>query len=235
MAKIYNASLVQGYIRKRILEDGLKPGDSLPPEGEIAATLEISRGSVREAVRALEGIGLIEVRHGTGLILRNFNMDAFIDIFTYGILLDPTAIINLYEIRRMLESSVMPEVVEKATQEVVDKCEAILLEWEGLVREGKAVYEHDRLFHETLYSPLGNKMLTELCNIFWYAFRNAEIKGFSEKARRGDEYDAMLILAGHRRILDAVKRKDVAAATTLMSEHFKGIEKRLELSRKNIS
>lgn len=159
-------------------------------------------------------------------------MDAFIDIFTYGIILDPKAIINLYEIRKTLESAIMPDVVRVATPEVVDRCERILGEWEALVRAGKTVYEHDRLFHETMYAPVGNTILSELCNIFWYAFKNAEIQGFSESGKLGDEYDALKILADHRRILDAVRRKDGGEAASLMMDHFKGIQKRLDITLK---
>ncbi len=71
-----NTTLVREYIRNLIVERGLKAGDMLPCEGEIAEALEISKSSVREATHALESIGLIEIRHGIGLVIRDFNLDA---------------------------------------------------------------------------------------------------------------------------------------------------------------
>ncbi len=230
MAKKYQTTLVREFMHTLIGEGNLKPGDALPSEGKIATELEISRGSVREAVRALEGIGIVEVRHGNGLFLREFNLDAFLEIFTYGLLLDSRAIVELYEIRRMLETATMPKVVEKVNDDIVRRCEDILIEWEQLIRDNKAVHDKDRLFHETLYAPVGNKMLLELCNIFWFAFRNAEIEGYFEKASLGKDYDELQILEDHRRILDAVRRRDSSVATRLMGDHFKGIEKRLDIT-----
>ena len=71
-----NVAIVKEYIRNCIKKDCLRPGDLLPSECQIAKDLNISRNSVKEATRALECIGLIEIKHGKGLILREFNLDA---------------------------------------------------------------------------------------------------------------------------------------------------------------
>ena len=83
-----NTTLVREYIRGLIVRQGVKAGDMLPCEGDIAAALEISKSCVREATHALESIGLIEIRHGIGLVLRDFNLDAIGDIFDYSFVLD---------------------------------------------------------------------------------------------------------------------------------------------------
>ena len=70
MAKRQSVSeFVQDYIRDYIINNKLGPGDQLPPEGEIAATLEVSRVSVRESVKILQALGIVEVRHVIFLVI----------------------------------------------------------------------------------------------------------------------------------------------------------------------
>ncbi len=81
MAKRQTVSeVVQHYIRDYIVEHKLHPGDQLPPEGDIAETLEVSRVSVRESVKILQALGIVEVRHGNGLFVRGLNFDALLEI-----------------------------------------------------------------------------------------------------------------------------------------------------------
>ena len=141
MEKTCNTSIVKNYIRDYIAKNKLQPGAVLPSEGQIAEELDIGRNSVREATRALESIGLIEIRKGKGLILRSFNLDAVLDIFSYGFILDNSMLFDLYEIRRMIECSLMPHVIENINDVVISQCEMILAEWAFLVQKGEAVYE----------------------------------------------------------------------------------------------
>ncbi len=225
MGKTCNTTLVQDYIRDRIARENLKPGDMLPPEGEIANELGISRNSVREATRALESIGVLEIRHGVGLVLRSFNMDAIVDILTYGFLLDNATILDLYDIRKLLECSMMSRVIEKVDNVAVSKCELILAEWEYLVQDEKPVHDIDRKFHDTLYEPVGNNLLISLCNIFWVSFKSAETKGYIKHFTPSCKEEALKILEDHRQILEAIKTKDLTLATQRMGDHFKQIEK----------
>lgn len=221
-----NTTLVREYIRGLIVKQGLKPGDMLPCEGEIAAALEISKSCVREATHALESIGLIEIRHGIGLVLRNFNLDAVGDIFDYGFVLDPSIVIDLYDLRRQLETSLMPRIVEKIEERQLSLCEEILDEWTRLADAEEPTYEVDGLFHETLYSVVDNRMLTSLCHIFWNAFRDLEVNEVLRRETPRNQEVAHQTIANHRRILDAVRARDDALAARLMFEHFGKIERK---------
>jgi len=230
MPKVYQSSIVQKYIQEQIVKDNLKPGDELPSEGKIAAELGISRGSVREALRTLKGMGLIDIQHGTGIFLRGFNLDAFLEIFEYSVLLDPSAIIDLYEIRKTLEVAIVPKIIEKIDDSIIARCENILNDWKESISTNNPIYELDRLFHDTLYKPVGNKIFSELSKIFWYAFRNAEIDSNNKLSSLGKQYDQIEILNDHIKLLDAIKKKDVKEATLQMSAHFKGIKERLAVT-----
>lgn len=218
--KISNTTLVQKYIRNLIMNQELKPGDMLPCEGDISAALEISKSCVREATRALECIGLIEIRHGIGLVLRDFNMDAIGDIFDYGFMLDPSIVIDLYDLRRQLETSLMPRVVEKINEAQISICENILVEWSRLAEANEPTYEIDGLFHETLYSVVDNRMLTSLCHIFWNSYRDLEIRQLLKRENPRNIESARKTINDHQNILYAIRKRDEALASKLMFEHF---------------
>ena len=219
-----NTTVVREYIRTLIVSQGLKPGDMLPCEGEIAATLDISKSCVREATHALESIGLIEIRHGIGLVLRDFNLDAVGDIFDYSFVLNPSLVLDLYDLRRQLESSLMPRIVEEVQEPHLQRCEEILSEWENLCVSGSPTYEADCLFHETLYSVVGNRMLTTLCHIFWTTFRALEENELLRRNQPVTQETTRKTIDDHRRILAAVRSRDAALTSRLMYEHFAKIE-----------
>lgn len=216
-----NTTLVREYIRELIVSKGLKPGDMLPCEGEIAASLEISKSCVREGIRALESIGLIEVKHGIGLILRDFNLDAIGDIFDYGFVLDPNIVLDLYDLRRQLESSLMPRVIRGMDDKRLSQCEKILEEWREQVEKGKPVHSLDCRFHETLYAAVGNRMMTSLCRIFWNTFYDLERRQLLLSETPPDNLEsARKTLEAHRGILAAVRQGDSVLASQRMYDHF---------------
>lgn len=221
-----NTTLVREYIRGLIVSQGLKSGDMLPCEGDIAAALEISKSCVREATHALESIGLIEIRHGIGLVLRDFNLDAIGDIFDYGFVLDPSIVLDLYDLRRQLESSLMPRIVDCIEEAQLRRCEDILAEWTRLANAEEATYEVDGLFHETLYSVVDNRMLTSLCHIFWNTFRDLETSALLMRETPLSVESTLKIIENHRRILNAIRARDAHLASKLMFEHFGKIERR---------
>ncbi len=222
--KVSNSELVRDYIRDCILKDDLQPGDRLPSEGNIAEELGIARNSVREATRALESMGILEIKHGVGLVVRSFNLDAIVDIFSYGFVLDKSLIYDLYDIRIQLESSLLPKVIENISDITIRECELILAEWEYYVHKGNPVHDIDRKFHDTLYKPIGNDLLIGLCNIFWTAFKQAEQKGLIVRYSQFDFNESLSVLADHRAVLEAIKDKDVSLAMDLMRKHFRTLE-----------
>lgn len=202
------SKLVQEHIKDYIVNHNLRPGDALPPEGQIAKDLGISRGSVREAARALESLGILEVRHGNGLFVREINFDGVLKVLSYSLMFEPSTLLYLLQIRRSLESNIIPEVVQRIQAEGLENCRQILSEWEAKLAADMTFSEQDRLFHQTLYRVIGNKLLANLVDVFWVAYRNAEAKTIPA-ARSGQS-----ILEHHREILEAVEDRDVESSVT---------------------
>ena len=76
---------VRDYVKQYILDHKLQGGDALPPETQLAHDLGVGRSSVREAVKALQSLGIVEVRHGDGLYVREYNMDPILETLSFGL------------------------------------------------------------------------------------------------------------------------------------------------------
>ena len=230
MAKRQSVSqLVQNYIRDYIVNNKMNPGDQLPSEGDIAAELEVSRVSVREAVKVLQALGILDVRHGNGLFVRGLNFDALLDILSYSLLFKASSLKELYQVRKLFEAGMIPEVIQNIQQEHIDTCRDILKTWEENIEAGLSYREQDRLFHMTLCKSIGNNLLLELEKIFWLAYCNAEDRLPALRSLQVDPINMEGGLLSHVRILDAVEAKDADLAQRLLINHFSGIGERLEI------
>src|SRR2546430_5335224 len=101
---------------KQLIADGrLKSGDRLPPERELAEKFVVSRTSVREALLALESLGLIEIRPGEGTFVRQVSIDALVAPLALVMTSQREAIGELFEARRLLEPALAPVPARPAT------------------------------------------------------------------------------------------------------------------------
>lgn len=233
MAKRQTISkLVQDYIRDYIVSNNLGAGDQLPSEGNIATELEVSRVSVREAVKVLQALGIVEVRHGNGLFVRGLNFDALLEVLSYGLLFDPSSLKELYQVRVLFETGMLAEVIENIREEDIEVCRKLLKTWEENIEAGRLFDEQDRLFHVTLCQSIGNKFLVELEDIFWIAYRNAEDRLPMLHDLIYDPINMDGGLNSHKQLLDAVEAGNLEVAQQLMKQHFESGRQRLEAVEK---
>jgi DNA-binding FadR family transcriptional regulator len=217
---------VQQYIREYIITHKLRPGDPLPPEGQIAAELEVSRISAREGVKVLQAVGVLEVRHGDGLFVRGLNLDALLEMLSYNILLDLTSLHELHYIRKWFAVGMVPDVIRNIRPEDIETCRTYLKEWEKHLHSGQVFYEQDRQFHLTLCRSLNNALMLELENIFWSAYSDVEDTANSLHV---SQEEAPAILQSHRDILAAIEARNVELAQQLMAKSFEEFERRWKL------
>jgi DNA-binding FadR family transcriptional regulator len=211
---------IRDYIKQYILEHDLKPGDPLPPEGQLVEDLGVGRSSVREAVKSLQSVGIVDVRQGDGLYVRELNFDPMLEAFIFGMQFDPTTLAELLQIRIWLEVSVIGDAVEHLTDVDIAKLESILDEWERRVQAGEEYSDLDESFHQIIYGVLHNQTLMNLFSAFWTAFTNldAEITRDAEPAS---------VLQFHRSIVDAIRARDAESTRRRLAEHFQHIKGRI--------
>ncbi len=212
---------IQDYIKRTITDNQMQPGDMLPPEGQIAQDLGVSRGSVREAVKALESLGIVEVRHGNGVFVRAFNFDSFLDLLSYGLVFDHSRISDILRIRKWLEVAAIGEATQHITPAEIAQIEEILDSWQGRAAAGELTSDEDRGFHRMLYSSLGNQSLNALLDIFWLVFHAVPVRSITT------DLQPTTTLQDHREILDALRQRDSVLARQRIQDHFRNLEDRL--------
>lgn len=215
---------VYDELRDYILRQKLRPGDKLPTEMEMCATLGISRNVLREAIKALEITGVVSSKPGVGIIIQEFNPDFLFQALFYNLTYDSEAMMDqTMAIRRVLELGFMEESFEtlekediKRLSELVDNMDAIIQQRSmehGVLTRGREFSDADAEFHLVLNGRTGNRVLVSIIDAIWRCDR------FYTKTVRLD--DVKLTVQRHRRIVDALEKKDWAAYTTAMEEHFK--------------
>lgn len=214
---------VQEEVKSYIIEHGLKADDPLPPETELAQQLNVSRNSVREAVKALEALGILEARPGTGLFVRDFNFDSILDNLAYGILFNLKPLIDVLEVRLHLEYSMVEEVIQKSTPEQIQLLRNVLDQMKAAAEQGHYSAEADRAFHRHLYDNVNNLVLWQILDVFWAVLRQAEDR--TALPRPSDPVESYRV---HVPILEALEAGDAAAMRAAIENHYQGIEARVQ-------
>jgi len=213
---------VRTYIKQYILDHGLSGGDALPPETQLAQDLGVSRSSIREAIKALQSLGIVEVRHGNGLFVREYNFDPILETLSYGMRFDSTALVELVQIRIWLEAAVVEEAVRRINPHDVAQLELIMQEWAERAAQDLSCADLDRQFHGTLYASLENQTLVKLLEVFWIAFDRFDVDSFHPP-------QPLVTFEQHRAILDAIKAGDPGLTRQRLIQHFDHLQEKVRL------
>lgn len=213
---------VQDAIKQYIIVNNLRAGDALPAEGELCSQLGVSRTSVREAIKALESVGLLEVRRGSGVFVRPFSLEPLLENLSYGMLSELRELDELLEVRRALEVGMISKAMTTITPEDIASLREIVEQMRERAKRGEPFLEEDRRFHQVLFESLGNRTLQRLLDIFWLTFRQA-----SQHVDITDN-DPLKTAQAHADILDAIEAADREQAQRALDAHYAGIKARLD-------
>ncbi|MDP4504142.1 FadR/GntR family transcriptional regulator [Nonomuraea turcica] len=214
--------IVQQEIRNYILKQGLRPGDPLKPESELARLFGVSRNSVREAVKALESTGVLETRRGSGVYVCHFSFTPLLDHLPYGLMQDHRALRELVALRKTLEAGLVADAMRAMSPTSVAALRENLDTMRRLAEQGEGFPEQDRQFHQLLFRDLDNGMLLRLFDQFWLAFHAA-----APPPRGRTPMDAY---QGHADIFDAILSGDPDRARAAIHDHYIGIESKLTVN-----
>lgn len=206
-------------LRAMILEGTLKPGDRLPKEADLAATLGLSRNSLREAVRALSMVRILDVRQGDGTYVSSLAADSLVEALTFILEFHRDAsVLELLEVRRVLEPAVCARAANLATDDDIHALEAVLAKSSASSPVDDLV-NADLEFHRTIAKCCGNPVLASLAE---------SLSGPTQRARiwRGMTEEGALerTLREHAAILDAIRRHDAEIAAAWAAVHIGGVE-----------
>ncbi|MBM7787130.1 FadR/GntR family transcriptional regulator [Tenggerimyces flavus] len=219
---------LEGRIIDLIFEHGLSTGAAMPPEPQLVATLGASRNSVREALRALHTLGIVEIRHGYGTFVGQAPLTAVAPGLLFRTRLsvrdDPAALADLVQTRELLELGLLDDVVKAVDDALLTDLETAA----AAMRTGSVstLADADRRFHQTLYRSAGNELAAQLIDLFWDIYHQVE-------AELEPPYvDRERIAADHLRIVDALRSGDVDTVRAAVREHFKDLGARVEHVRR---
>lgn len=213
---------VQALVTAYMADQGLMAGDPLPPEGRLATQLGVSRSSVREAIRALEAVGAVEVRRGVGVFVAQFSIQKVLANAPYGLLLDVDELAQTLQVRRAVEVGVIGEVIAVITPARLEQLDGVLDEMRTLAEGGSSFRDADREFHRLLHADLNNQILLDLLDSFWSVLQRA-----SQRVPLADDNPTSTYL-DHRAIVEAVRGRDVPRARDALDGHYAGIERRMK-------
>jgi DNA-binding FadR family transcriptional regulator len=209
---------VQDRIVALIHDRGLTAGAAMPTEPQLMDVLGASRNSVREAIRALQALGIVEIRHGFGTFVGRASLDVLSPSLEFRIRSGPQggikALHDLVEVREIVETGLIARVAGNTSDTRLSALDA-------LVTAMQTDLEADRAFHALLYENCGNELVLQLIDLFWQVYHQVEpVLGAPE-----DHMDD--IVTNHRRIVDALRAQDPAAASEAMRRHFRDVKARI--------
>src|SRR3972149_4308559 len=126
---------IVAQLKALIASGKLHTGDQLPSERDLAEQFKVSRASVREAIRALESMGLLEARQGHGTYVAT-SVEALVQPLAHAIAREENAILDLFEVRRLLEPQLAALAAERATPQDLEELQDILEKQSHQVAEG---------------------------------------------------------------------------------------------------
>lgn len=218
---------VQESLRAYIDENRLKAGDPLPSEGELALRLGVSRNSVREGIKALESVGVLESRRGSGVFVKAFSFEPLLDNLSYGLSGPLRQIEEVIEVRRALEVGLVDRTIAHIGPDDIAELRAVLERMRKHAARGEAFPDEDRQFHQLLFRCQNNEVLLRLIEVFWLAFYKA-----SDFVNL-DNADPMATWQAHVEVVDAIEARDVALARDRLDKHYEGINKVIARNKSN--
>jgi GntR family transcriptional repressor for pyruvate dehydrogenase complex len=205
-------------IKAMIAEGRLKSGDQLPPERDLAEKFLVSRTSVREALRALESLRLIEIRPGEGTFVREVSVESLIQPLALVMASQREAISELFEARRLLEPLIAGLAASRATKDEVQELERILDEQAKEIAQGRTGFAQDAQFHAALGAAAHNRAITRVLSTLIDMLAQSREESLSTPGRPERSHQ------DHRRVLGAVLRRDEAGARQAMLDHLVAVE-----------
>jgi GntR family transcriptional repressor for pyruvate dehydrogenase complex len=205
-------------IQELIYKGQIRPGEQLPPERELAETLNVSRNSVREAINKLIDRSLVENRQGTGTFVRKPDPGQQ-DNPLSSVLGDDISVQELLEFRLGLECNAVVLAARKATSEDIVHLNAVMDEMRQMVNADSMGHEEDVRFHMGIACATKNRvhihMMKRFYDLLYYGIWKSHMFLYQEKP------NIEAILDQHGRILKAIRNHDPQMAYEAMRGHIK--------------
>lgn len=203
-------------LRQYVTEQGLRAGDRLPPERELAARLGVSRVSVKQAIVVLEVQGLVDVRHGGGTYLRGDGLhvepvEALVD--------RKRRLPDVLEAREALETKLAELAARRRTPDDLTEIDAALSDMRRQIDAGELGIDGDRRFHAAVTAAARSSLLAQFMRSITEQIAESRQESLRQPGRPRRS------LGQHQRIADAIRASDSRAAATAMRRHVRTVSR----------
>jgi GntR family transcriptional repressor for pyruvate dehydrogenase complex len=214
-------------ICRYIQAERLAPGRRLPGELQLASMLGISRTSLREALRILDGLGFVEKRPDKGIVVKGVGLPAGERGPGRQAIVDAVSV--ALQVRTLVEARCAELAAAAAPEEPLVEMESHLSRFDEALKRGDlvAATQAHVAFHETLIAAAGNPFLTSIFQALRFAVTEIGPLALKKSGSRRTEVDA------HRQIYDAVCRRDARRAAAAVKRHFRDIGGVVEFHLRN--
>jgi GntR family transcriptional repressor for pyruvate dehydrogenase complex len=215
--------LVIERIKEALVNKELRPGDFLPSEEALAKNLEVGKSSVREAIKMLQAMGVVEVRRGQGTLIRDQLGDDIINPLIFQLIMEGGRIDDVVDIRMMLEPAYTIMAMHRATPEDVEQIVSAVDEFERVIARGEQRAEDDIAFHRAILRATHNPFVVRIGETILQLFAASISRSMADIPR--------VALEDHKRILSAFLAKDEDALRAAIMKSFEGWESSLLKNR----
>ena len=200
----------------------------MPPERILAEQFKVSRQSVREAFRAMEIIGIIEVRPRGGIYVTQLNIGNFMTTIAPLFMLTSNTEQDLLEFRRLLETEAVRLAAEKQIQPAITQLEeAVALMQKSVLQDNPNLgVEADILFHKAIFRCSDNYVLMQAAECVSYLLESSVRMNRARILKNTAR--AEILLEQHRRILETIQQRDGTLAVAAMVDHLLYVRQSLE-------
>jgi len=208
--------VVRKALERYIRENDLQPGDRLPTESELCSLFDVSRTAVREAMKALEIMGIISIEPGRGTFVRSFDIGVMLSNLPTSLAFRDHDIEEIMEVRKYLERLCVEKAVKAARDfpghPLWDELEKCTSRMKTCALEGTEMWDEDIRFHRTLALLADNQVLLMVLEVFWSLRKDLPTDNSKEAllARYQD----------HRRLLDAIIKGNAKESIALCEQHI---------------
>lgn len=209
--------IVMERMKKHIVDNHMQPGDKFMSERELTDQLQVSRTVIREALRSLGSLGIVEVKKGGGVYIGTSNFDSMKNILRHHHQMHGVKIRELIEIRKIIELGAIRLIIEKDINVDAPLLEDINNKYYDSITSGDDTKRHDQLFHQHIMKEADNQTFYNFADVIHDYFSIVKIDLIQEK-------DALLkSYQQHACIIKALKDKNMAMGHEIMADHFEPV------------
>ncbi len=216
-------------ITQFILDEGLRPGDPLPSEMALCEELDVSRPHLREALRTLQSLDIISIRHGRGTSVGELSLSPMVKALLFRVRLGAEdslrPVREVIDMRERLDLSVAEEITAACAGRRHEELHGIVEAMQARFDAGENFTEEDRDFHRVLLDELDNELLAQMNSAFWQIHVEAiPLLGIAPAQEIADT------VAAHRAILEAVESGDAEAYREAVHAHYAPLRRQLGMN-----